>query len=166
MSSAFSVWVALIVIGALAASALSWRVHQARVRRNRDGRCARCGSPLEDGGVRRGGVMLCARCAGRPRPGMTVAVRAIVLLVVLGSVATAWAMRGMWVVNRRGAWFVFALWLFYAGALIFFAFRYARDARNAERRRESAERSAQAAHEARAARAEHEANLERHGRER
>jgi hypothetical protein len=130
----FALWLAIAVVGSLAWSALSWNLLQRRIRRNRAGNCANCGTPLDDQKVRIGGLMLCANCARRSRKVVTVAVRSIAVIVILGTIGMFWAVSEVWRSNRNGAWLMLGLWGLYAGVLVFIAALSARDAREASRR--------------------------------
>lgn len=134
MKAGFALWLAIAVVGSLAWSALSWNLLQRRIRRNRAGNCANCGKPLEDTRVRIGGLMLCADCARRSRKVVTVAVRSIAAIVILGTAGMFWAVHEVWRTNRNGAWLMLGLWGLYAGVLVFIALLSARDAREASRR--------------------------------
>ena len=134
MSMGFAVWLALVVVGSLVWSTLSWSLLQRRVRRNRDGKCAHCAAPLTPERTRIGGLVLCSDCARRSRRVVTLAGRAIGVIVVVGSLAMAWAVQRVWSTNRRGAWLMLGLWGLYASVLLFLAFLSARDAREAGRR--------------------------------
>ncbi len=134
MRTGFALWLAIAVVGSLAWSALSWNMLQRRIRRNRAGNCANCGKPLEGAGARIGGLMLCPDCARRSRKVVTVAVRSIAVIVILGTIGMFWAVHEVWSANRKGAWLMLGLWGMYAGVLVFIAALSARDAREASRR--------------------------------
>ena len=118
MKTGFALWLAIAVVGSLAWSALSWNLLQRRIRRNRAGNCANCAAPLDDQKARIGGLMLCANCARRSRMVVTVAVRSIAAIVIVGSAAMVWAVYEVWDVNRNGAWLMLGLWGLYAGVLV------------------------------------------------
>ena len=134
MKTGFALWLAIAVVGSLAWSALSWNLLQRRIKRNRAGNCANCGKPLDGERARIGGLMLCPDCARRSRVVVTVAVRAIAVIVIAGSAGMFWAVYRVWNVNRNGAWLMLGLWGLYAGVLVFIAVLSARDAREAGRR--------------------------------
>ena len=134
MQMGFAVWLVIVVLGSLVWSALSWSSLQRRVRRNRDGMCAHCATPLTSERTRIGGLVLCPDCARRSRRIVTLAGRAIGFIVIAGSIAMAWAVRRVWGTNRRGAWLMLGLWALYASVLLFLAYLSARDAREAQRR--------------------------------
>jgi hypothetical protein len=134
MEFGFAIWLAIVVVGSLLWSALSWNLLQRRIKRNRDGKCANCSATLDDSRTRIGGLLLCAACARRSRLVVTVAVRAIAIIVIGGSAAMFWAVHRVWQTNREGAWLMVGLWGLYAGVLVFLALLSARDAREAVRR--------------------------------
>jgi hypothetical protein len=136
----FALWLAIAVVGSLAWSALSWNMLQRRIRRNRAGNCANCGKPLNGEGARIGGLMLCPDCARRSRRVVTVAVRAIAVIVLLGTAGVFWVVHEIWSMNRKGAWLLLGLWGLYSGVLVFIAALSARDAREASRRVDRMER--------------------------
>jgi hypothetical protein len=136
----FAIWLAIAVVGSLAWSALSWSLLQRRIRRNRAGKCANCGKELEADRTRIGGLVLCGDCARRSRMVVTMAGRAVGVIVIGGSAAMFWAVYRVWGSNRNGAWLMLGLWALYASVLGFLAMLIARDAREAGRRVERMER--------------------------
>ncbi|HUO51011.1 MAG TPA: hypothetical protein VMT93_00700 [Gemmatimonadaceae bacterium] len=140
MGLGFAAWLGLVVMGSLLWSAVSWSLLQQRIRRNREGRCAHCDTPLGEDRVRVRGLQLCAACARRSRRMVTYAVRAIGTIVVGGTLVMCWAVWRVWPLNRRGAWLMIGLWGLYASLLLFFAVLSARDARETDRKVQRMER--------------------------